>query len=22
MFDTHKTGMIGVPCGEETITIC
>jgi len=19
---THKTGMIGLPCGEETTTIC
>jgi len=22
IFDTHKTKMIGLPCGEETITIC
>jgi len=21
MFDTHKTRMIGLPCGEETTTI-
>jgi len=22
MFATHKTRMIGLPCGEETMTIC
>jgi len=22
MFDTHKTRMIGLPCDEETMTIC
>jgi len=22
MFDTHKTKIIGLSCGEETITIC
>ena len=22
MFDTHKTRMIGVPCDEDTMTIC
>jgi len=22
MFDTHKTRMIGLQCGEETVTIC
>jgi len=22
MFDTHKTRVIGLSCGEETITIC
>jgi len=22
MFDIHKTGMIGLPCGDETMTIC
>jgi len=22
MFDTDKTRMIGLPCGEETLTIC
>jgi len=22
MFDTYKTRMIGLPCGEETMTIC
>jgi len=22
MFDTGKTRMIGLPCGEETMTIC
>jgi len=22
MFDTHKTRMIGLLCGEETMTIC
>jgi len=21
MFDTHKTKMTGLPCGEETMTI-
>jgi len=22
MFDTHKTRMTGLPCGEEIVTIC
>jgi len=22
MFDTHITRVIGLPCGEETMTIC
>jgi len=22
MFDTHETGMIGLPYGEETMTMC
>jgi len=22
MFDIHKTRMIGLPCGEETMTVC
>ena len=22
MFDTHKTRMIAIPCGEESMTIC
>ena len=22
MFDTHKTRMIGIPCGEEIVTMC
>jgi len=22
MFDASKTRMIGLPCGEETMTIC
>jgi len=22
VFDTHKARMIGLPCGEETMTIC
>jgi len=22
MFDTHKTRMIGLPCGQKIVTIC
>jgi len=22
MFDTHETRMIGLPCGEEAMTVC